>query len=184
MREESPANHVRDLRVWIGGANCVPERFFEYTSWFTNTKRVCLGGGGGSSPIRVPSLWRLPQSVISLTLGTDVFTLVQVRDIMAHLPNLDDLSLSGSLIAVDKPDRLPGIGTTLRGRFGGRLELFGGWLGEDITNMLLGIPTGLHFTDVKIHGAHGCFPSTVKLVEACARTLVNLSYTATHGCKF
>lgn len=175
--EESPVNHVKDLRVWIGGYDCVPESFFEYTSWFTNAKKVSLTGNGGDSPLRVPSLWRLPQSVTALTMNTDVVTLVQIRDIIAHLPNLDDLSLLGYLIAVDK-DVLPGIGTTLKCRFGGRLRLSGGCVGEDVANMLLDVPTGLHFTDVRIHGTYECFASIVRLAEACDRTLVNLSCTA------
>ena len=177
VKEESPANHVKDLRVWIGGYDCVPERFFEYTSWFANVKKVALTGNGRDSVLRVPSLWRLPQSVRSLIMNTDVVTLVQIRDIMAHLPNLDDLSLSGSLTAVDR-DVLSGIGTTLKGRFGGRLQLSGGCAGEDVNNMLLEIPTGLNFADVMIHCTHECFPSTVRLAESCGRTLMSLSYTA------
>ena len=55
-------------------------------------------------------------------MNTDVVALVQIRDIMAHLPNLDDLSLLGYLVAVDR-NMLPGIGRVLSGRFGGRLQL-------------------------------------------------------------
>ena len=181
VEEESPANHVRDLHIWIGGYDCVPEAFFEYTSWFVNVKSVALTGNGMDSPLRVPSLWRLPQSVTSLTTNTDMFTLVQIRDIMAHLPNLDNLSLSGTPIAANK-DMLPGIGTTIKCRFGGRLQLFGEYVSEEFINMLLEIPTGLHFTGVGVHGTHECFPSTVRLAEACCETLVDLSYTARcHG---
>jgi len=176
-KEESPANHVKHLRVWIGGYDCVPEWFFKYTWWFANVKKVTLIGKGGDPPLRVPSLWRLPQSVVSLTMNTDVVTLVQVRDIMAHLPNLDDLSLLGYPIAVDR-NMLPGIGRVLKGRFGGGLQLYEGCVGEDVTNMLLEIQAGLHFTDVMIHGTHECFPSTVRLAESCGRTLMNLLYTA------
>jgi len=38
------------------------------------------------------------QSATFSTMNTDVVTLVQIRDIMAYLPNLDDLSLSGYLV--------------------------------------------------------------------------------------
>ena len=41
---------------------------------------------------------------------------VDTRDIVVQLQNLDDLSLAGHVIVVDKT--LLGIGTTLRGRFG------------------------------------------------------------------
>ena len=176
--EESPANHVRDLTVEIGGGESVPERFFEYISWFTNVKWVTLQGReAGAPPLRVPSLWRLPQSVTSLTVSTNAVTLVQIRDIMAQLPNLDDLGLFEHLAAVDN-DLLPGIGTTLKGRFGGQLVLTERCVDEGVTNMLLEIPTRLHFTEVGIFGTHTCFPSTVRLVEACGETLVNLRYTA------
>jgi len=49
--EESPAHHVRDLRVWIGGGNSVPEKFFEYIHWFTNVEKLSLCGFGGSPPV-------------------------------------------------------------------------------------------------------------------------------------
>ena len=174
---ESPANHVRELTVDIGGDECVPEGFFEYTSLFTNTKCVRLRGFGGVPPLRDPSLWGLSRSVTSLTVFTDAVTLVQIRDIMAQLPDLDDLRLSGYPTAVDK-DMLSGIGTTLKGRFGGRLVLAERYVDEDVTNMLLEIPTRLHFTEVIISGLHGCFPSTVRLAEACGKTLVDLWYEA------
>ena len=45
--EESPAHHVRDLRVWIGGGNRVPEKFFEYILWFANMEKISLLGQGG-----------------------------------------------------------------------------------------------------------------------------------------
>jgi len=55
---------------------------------------------------------------------TSVINLVQVRDVMAQLPNLDNLSLSGSLVTVDRR-ALSGIGTVLKGRFGGKLIICG-----------------------------------------------------------
>ena len=175
--EKSPAKHVRDLIVEIGGDECVPERFFEYTSWFTNAKRVRLQGCGRDPPLRVPSLWRLPQSVTSLSVSTNTITLVQIRDIMAQLPNLDNLELSGYPTAVNK-DILPGIGATLKGRYGGRLVLAERCVDEGVANMLLEIPTCLRFTEVEIRGTHRCFPLTVRLVEACGETLMSLRYTA------
>ena len=175
--EESPAHHVRDLQVWIGSFTHVPEWFFGYTSWFTNAEKVVLLGDGGLPPLRVPSLWRLPQSVTALTVQANVVNLVQIRDVMALLPNLDDLTLTGYPDDVDE-DMLPGIGATLKGGFGGRLILSGGCVGEDVGNMLLEIPTRLHFTEVGICAMHQCFPSTVRVVEACGKTLVNLSYMA------
>jgi len=180
--EESPAYHVRDLRVWIGGDGCVPERFFKYTPWFTNVEKISLFGHGGVPLLRRTSLWRLPQSATSLTIDTSVVTLVQVRDIMAQLPNLDDLLLSGSLATVDRRELL-GIGTVLRGRFGGKLNLSGECAGEDVINMLLEISSGLHFTEMKVWCMHTGLPLASRLVEACGKTLVKVSHTVIFGGK-
>jgi len=100
---------------------------------------------------------------------------------MAQLPNLDSLSLSGDLVPVDRT-KLARIGTTLKGRFGGRLQLIGGYVVRDVLEMLLEIPTGLCFTEVDICGMHGCLLSTMRLVEACRTTLVKLSYETSSQC--
>ena len=176
--EESPASHVRELRVRIVGDDRVPERFFRYTRWFTNVEKMSLLGLEGVPPLRTPSLWKLPQSITSLIINTDVVTLVQLRDIMAHLPSLDDLSLSGSPIPVDK-SVLPGIGTTLRGRFGGKLVLRDNCVHEYVVDLLLGTPTGLHFTEVDICCRPERLLPTARLVQSCGRTLAKLSYTIT-----
>jgi len=101
---------------------------------------------------------------------------------MAQLPNLDNLSLLGYPAAVDRRE-LPGIGTVLRGRFGGKLILSDGYAGEDCVNMLLEIPSGLRFTEVQVHCTRGRHLSAIRLAEACARTLVKLSHTVTSNCK-
>ena len=100
---------------------------------------------------------------------------------MVQLPNLDDLSLSGSLVTVDR-NTLPGTGTALRGRFGGRLRLDNGHAIADVINMLLEVPTGLHFTEVEILGKYECLSLTVRLAEACGKSLVYLTYVVNiHG---
>ena len=111
----------------------------------------------------------------------DMVSLARVRDVLVQLPNLNDLSLSGPLIVVDR-STLPGMGTALGGRFGGQLRLFNGCAEKDVMNMLLEVPTGLHFTEMHIHGVHKSFLSTVRLAEACGKTLVKLSYAVSiHG---
>jgi len=176
--EESPARHVRDLRIWIGGHTRVPEKIFECTPWFTNMRNLYLLGYWGSPALRIPSVWRLPLSVTSLTVNTNVVTLIQIRDILAQLPNLNDLSLSGSLVPVGAKS-LVGIGVALKARFDGRLQLCGGYAQKDAINMLLEIPTGLHFTEAQIRCTHKCLPSAVRLAEACGETLVKLTQTVT-----
>jgi len=180
--EESPAYYVRDLCVWVGGGHRVPEKFFEYTPWFTNLEKISLLGHGGLPLLRRPSLWKLPQPVTSLTIDTSTVTLVHVRDVMARLPNLDNLSLSGLLIPVAK-GVLPGIGETVRGRFGGRLLLRGGYTRKDTVSMLSEIPSGLHFTEVEISCTRDRLPSVTRLIEACSKTLVELSYKVPFYCK-
>ena len=179
--EESPARHVRDLRICTGGRHHVPEEFFEYTQWFSNVERVCLVGCGEAPPLRRPSLWRLPQSATSLLVNTDAITLVQVRDAMAQLPNLDNLSLLGFLVAVNRKE-LVGIGAVLKGRFGGKLMLYGEYVDEDVINMLLEVPTGLGFTELQTSCTPERFPSAVRLAEACGKTLLKLSHLHRKPC--
>ena len=174
LPEESPAHHVKDLRASIDGSDRL---FFKYTPWFTNLERMTLLGDGEWTPTR----WSLPQSVTSLTIRTDTSSLVQVRNIMAQLPNLNDLSLSGALVPLSRR-ALTRIGTGLRGRFGGQLRLFEGYAGKDVVDMLLEVPTGLHFTEVQICGTcEGLLPA-VRLAEACCKTLVKLSHAVTSHC--
>ena len=180
--EESPAHHVKDLCIWIAGAGCVPEKFFKYTQWFTNAESISLLGYRGVPLMRRTSLWRFPKSVTSLAIDTNVVTLLQVRDVMTHLPNLDDLSLSGSLVTMDRRESL-GIGTVLRGRFGGKLILSDEYASEDVFNMLLKIPSGLRFTEVQVHCTRERLCSAVRLIEACGNTLVRLSHTIPVYCK-
>ena len=172
--EESPALHVRDLSVWIGGSSRVTEDFFGHTVLFTNVKKMTIFGQGGMPPIR-PTFWKLPRSITTFTFRASGVTLVKIRDIMAQLPNLDDLSLFGSPILVDR-SALLGIGTALGGRFGGQLALNGGWVDKDVINMLLEVPTRLHFTEVHICATRGCLPPAVRLAGACSKTIVKLSY--------
>jgi len=170
--EESPAHHIRELCVRFGGRDCIPEGFFEVTPLFKNVEKLTLMGLRGL-PLRVPSLWKLPPSVTSLTIKTNAFTLVEVRDLLALLPDLNGLSLTGYLAAGGVP---VGIGTVLRGRFGGRLRILKGPAHEGITKMLLEIPTGLRFTEMEIRCKCKFLLSTVKLAEACGETLVKLLY--------
>ena len=180
--EESPAHHVKDLRICVGGDSRVHERFFKHTRWFTGAHRMYLAGYGGRPLFQETQNWTLPQSVTSLAIDTGVMTLVHVRDIMAQLPNLGDLTLSGSLVAVDGRELL-GIGTVLKGRFAGQLILSSECVGRGAIDMLLEIPTGLHFTEVRICCTREHLPSAVRLVEACYKTLVKLSHTVTIPCK-
>jgi len=68
--EESPAHHVRDLCVWVGGGCRVPDGFLEYIRWFTDVDRLGLVGHVGLPSSLQPAFWRLPQSVTSLALDT------------------------------------------------------------------------------------------------------------------
>ena len=177
--EESPAYYVREIHLSIGRHDSGPEGFFGYTPWFMNVERVTLLVDERFQPFSIPPFWRLPQSVTSLTISTDAATrLIHIRNIVAQLPKLDDLSLSGSLVAVERRTLL-GIGTALGGRFSGKLRLLKGYASPGVVDMLLEIPTGLRFTEVQIRSMHECHLSTVRLAEACSETLVKLSYTVT-----
>ena len=146
--EESPARYVRHLHITV--------------------KR-------SDSPLRMTSFGGLPQSVTSLTVVAIIAVLPKIQQIMVQLPNLDDLSLSGQITAMDQ-NMLFGIGSVLRGRFGGKLQLLGVHASPGVVDMLLEIPTGLRFTEVEIRSSHEYLFSIVRLVEACSKTLVKLSY--------
>jgi len=184
VREGSPAHYVKEIRLEIGS---IRHEFFECMPWFTDVDEIYLGGhfggvplgSGRSSPSEEPSFWKLPRSATSLTISTTVIALVQVRDIMAQLPNLDSLALSASIS--DVVGRR-GIGTVLKGRFGGKLMLRGP--GEGIANMLLEIPSGLHFTELEVYCPETPLPSSViRLAGACRETLVKLSHIVPYHCK-
>ena len=179
--EASPAHYVRELRFALGGGYSAPQQIFEHVPWFTNLERMTWMGAGGFRSLWVLSLRRLPQSLTSLTIETDMVALVQIRDILVQLPNLDDLSLLGFRDTTERRVLL-GMGKVVRGRFCGQLRLVNGYADKCVMDMLLEVPTGLHFTEIHIRGMHESFLSTVRLAEACGHTLVKLSYMVSfHG---
>jgi hypothetical protein len=165
--EQTPAHHVRDLRLSLGGLHDAPDDFFRRIRWFTGVRKLTVLGKDISHS--VPTLHtrrRYPLFVACSPSNTVTATVLQIRDVMAQLQNLNDLALSGSLGAVDRSN-LQKIGTGLRGDFRGQLRLLkmpADNLG-DIINMLLEIPDGLQFTEVEIHSVNRCLlPSAVVLV--------------------
>jgi hypothetical protein len=173
--EESPAHHVKDLCFSLGGHYGAPEEFFKHTPWFTNAEKMTVTGNVMFPSLGITLFARLPQSVTSLAIEADEIDLIQMRDIMVHLPNLNHLTLAGTIV-VRFRKLLPGLGTVLRGRFGGELRIRNGYTDEDFVNMLLEVPTRLHFTELHIDAGRACLLQTVKLAEACSKTLVKLSY--------
>lgn len=123
----------------------VPRRFFEHVPCFTGVERVTILGYGRWETFR-QVLGGLPQPVTSVYISrTGTVGPLEIRDILARLPNLNDLSLSGSLFVIPG-DKLRGMGTVLRGDFGGQLRLLKRLAVTEIVNTLLEVPTGLHFT--------------------------------------
>lgn len=171
VAEHSPARHVRELGLSLGGDYHVPDEFFRCLQTFTNVRKVTMSTKFGKGWWWIPSFSTLPRSVTSLTIETEWSTLQEIRDVMAQLPNLNDLKLAGFIHPIGS-----GMGSSLKANFGGRLQLHN--LGRNypgVVNMLLEVPTGLHFTEIEIHGEDECLASTVMLAEACAGTLVRLS---------
>ena len=173
--EESPAHLIRNLRFQVEGHNTAPKKFFEHTPRFTNVEKMTLLGDGELQSLWIPPYWRSPQSVTSLTINADAVFLGQIRGVIAQLPNLDDLSLSGHVIVIERRTSL-GTGTLPRGRFGGQLRLFEGCVSEDILEILMEAPTGVHFTGVQLHVPRERLLLAVRLAEACSQTLMKLSY--------
>ena len=176
--EKSPAYYVKELRFWSPGWRFgAPETFFDYIPWFTNATLISWRGEAELRPfLRILSLGSLSQSVTSLTVEMSTISVLQIRDVIARLHNLDDLKLTGSLVALDDGFRLRELGLPLRGKFRGQLTLLKEHVDGDIVDMLLDIPTGLHFTELHIHGAKQNLYSAVRLSEACGKNLTKLTY--------
>jgi len=183
--EKSPAHYVRDLRFSLGGYRGAPAEFFKHTPWFTKVEKTTVLGYKWFPSLGIPLSARLPQSATSLTIEANKIDLLQMRNVMMQLPNLDDLLLSGSPVDVARKP-LQGLGTVLRGKFGGKFRLSLGSASEDFVNMLLEAPAGLHFTEVYIHTYYSgeCLLQTVRLAEACRKTLTKISYARYFHCKY
>ncbi|KAF9645585.1 hypothetical protein BDM02DRAFT_3119989 [Thelephora ganbajun] len=158
--KEDPAHYVRKLRLSFGGCHDVPREFFKHTQWFVNVERMVLEGYEFNHPFKMPLFTRLPQSVTSLEIFALRIDLVRVWDVMAQLPNLDDLRLRGDVVEDGK--LWPGLGTALKAKFGGKLELYGEHTDEGVVDILLEVPTGLHFTETttRLSSGPSTFPST------------------------
>ena len=179
--EESPARHVRSIYL-SGTRDITPGRLLEHSPWFTNVEKVTLCGDGVFQLPWMHFFGRLARSVTSLTMDHLTVPLVYIREVIMRLPNLNDLSLSGRVETMDR-STVPGMGTVLRGRFGGELRLLGGLAHEDVINMLLEVPSGLHFTEVEIRSPRRESLPIARLLEACGKSLVKLSYTVSLHCK-
>lgn len=181
--EESPAHYyVRDLCLSLGGQHDAPDEFFKRVRWFTNVKKITvLGKETYRSSLGIHSAGRYQWPIPINTTVTA--TILQIRDVIAQLQNLNYLAISGSLGAVDRHS-LQGVGMVFNGKFGGQSRLLKMPVDDlkDVTNMLLEVPTGLYFTEVEIHCVGECLPSAVSLTKACDKTLMKLSYTVDrHG---
>lgn len=92
-----------------------------------------------------------------------------------RLPNLDDVSLSLAGVS--------GIVTIRKGRFLGELTRHDGFVDEDVVNMLLEIPSGLHSTEAETRRTARRHPQlAARPAEACGETLVKLLSAATFDC--
>ena len=173
--EESPAYYVKDLRFSLGAHFGGPKEFVEHTPWFTNAEKLTVTVDTAFRPIDIPFFARLPQSPTSLTMEalSCQNEFVHMLDVMAQLPNLENVTVSGNFVVrVGKPRPA----TAPRGRFGGELRIRNGQTEKSFVNLLLEVPTGLHFTKIHVHPDCACLLQTVRLVEACCETLVELTY--------
>ncbi|KAF9781680.1 hypothetical protein BJ322DRAFT_1220464 [Thelephora terrestris] len=172
--EQTPAHHVRDLCLSLGGLHDAPDDFFRRIRWFAGVRKLTVLG----KDMELRKRRRYMPSVACSPFNHLTATVLQIRDVMAQLQNLNDLALSGTLGAVDRSN-LQKIRTGLRGDFRGQLRLLkmpADDLG-DIINMLLEILNGLQFPEVEIHSVNGCLLPSASLAEACGGTLTKLSYT-------
>ena len=175
VQEHSPGRHVRRVDINLEKSDPVLHKIIERFHGFQKLKTITVRGARNGCTLRMSQFVGLPKFVTSLRLMEDSITLSQIRDVISQLPNLDDLHLAGAIPVTDR-NVVRGIGTTLTAKFGGCFQLIGvgpGCSDTDIVNMLLEVPTGLHFKDVH---SWACLSSTVRIVEACSKTLVKLLY--------
>ena len=175
VSEQSPGHHVKRIYINPRETDHVLPKIIERFHGFPKLKMIAVSRDGGRCASWTSQFVGLPQFVTSLYLMEESITLRQIRDVINQLPNLDDLRLTGAIPVTDR-NEVRGIGTTLTAKFCGRLEfcsLNPGCSDGDIVNMLLEVPTGLHFKDVH---SRACLSSTVRVVEACSKTLVKLVY--------
>ena len=92
-----PGYHVWNLWLLLTGCRSVPRQFFERIQWFTILKRINVLSNGGNRPRRMLSFVGFPESVTSLDVNAIAITILQLRDAMVQLPNLNNLTLSGAL---------------------------------------------------------------------------------------
>lgn len=149
-----------------------PTQLAEYMPHFSNLLNLTLIGGRCENCEWVSGVGRLPTSIRSLTMKFVSVANAQVIEAMGKLPNLDDFSLS-TLRGGGFPT---GAGEILRGRYGGKLELF---LVDDLhastVRSLLEAPEGLGFRSVKAFcNTEDDFPVYTELVAACQDTLTDL----------
>ena len=173
--EQGPGHHVRRVDINLERSDPDLHKIIERFHGFPKLKTITVCRVGRGRSLWMSQFVGLPQFVTSLRLEEHSITLWQTRDVMSQLPNLDDLRLTGTLPVTDR-NEAQGIGTTLTAKFRGRLELCTvgpRCFDTDIVNMLLEVPTGLHFKDVH---SRACLSSTVRIVEACSKTLVKLLY--------
>ena len=183
---QSPTHYVRDLR-FSTSTFTLPRVISKYTPWFTNVEKVSFFGEGMFDivePVWTPAL---PHPVTSLTFGPEMTTTdpVRIQDTKVRLSvsdNADDFLLYGGLARVGRRTLLE-VETILGGEFGGELRLFGKHVVGGVVDVVLEIPSGLHFTHLEVRSRHECLLSTVRLAEACSKTLVRLSYRVSFHCK-
>ena len=171
--EKSPAYHVRELRLRLTAGDYHPGEFFGRVRWFTHLKTMAVSEEGAYNWLEIPSFVELPQSITSLAIEGHGVGPVQMRDLMAQLPNLEDLSLFGAVEEGGAPP--PELGKVLKATFSGRLYLHASGI-DGIVDMLLEVPTGLHFTKISILDERECRFLVVRLAETCRETLVELIY--------
>jgi len=175
------SHHVRDLRVRTGGIQWFPDEFFAHAPRFANVRKLSLFGGVDYLGSQLASHWTLPESVTSLAIKAITgVSVVAIWDIIARLPNLDDLMLWGSFIPMDR-SALLGVP---RGRLGGELVLCN-VCGEGAEKkLLLDILTGFPFSKVEVRCAREHIPPVIRLVGACSKTIVKLSLDVIFGGKY
>jgi len=169
LPEHSPAHFVRALHLLPIPESNTASHLAKHILCFSKIEELYLEP---AKPSLLATLPRILPTVRYLRIKDKEIPLDQIHMILARLPSLDSLMLAGIFPKMDFP-----FGDAPRGDFRGALRLHGDLARGDVFNMLMNIPTGLHFTKLDIVRVDGkYFQDALRLVEACKHSLQKLRF--------
>jgi len=172
----SPAHHARTLELTIDDLNSTTAADGCFISTFCGVVYLHVGARG---PYRheiplVPS-YGISPVIRSLCVNSTSFKLSEIFDLICSLPLLEDLSLISFIHDHgDEGWNAPSTSPKLTGSL--KLIMLGGI--HSVASLLLGLPSGIHFTKIAVSWNNEEDAKwTMCLVSRCSSTLESLYIT-------